>query len=86
MARRLLAKYRWQAAAHEAVFQIVMSFPSPRAETLREHLPARLTRRGFPDFDFEALFALPLAPRIEVEGLIDDLNGRAVAESHSGAA
>lgn len=55
-ARQLLANYRWSDAAHQAVFEIVMSFPGPSCQALRDQLPARLTRRGFPDFDFQGLF------------------------------
>lgn len=55
-ARAWLASYAWSDAAHRAVFEIVMSFPSPSAAALREQFAARLTRRGFPDFDFVELF------------------------------
>lgn len=57
-ARSLLSAYRWSDPVHEALFEIVMSFPAASAAALREQLPARLTRRGFPDFDLERLFAL----------------------------
>ena len=56
LARSLLADYPWREAVHAAVFEIVMSFPAARADLLREQLPARLTRRGFPDFDIACLF------------------------------
>jgi hypothetical protein len=56
-ARATLGSYAWSDAAHRAVFEIVMSFPSPSAAALHEQFPARLTRRGFPDFDFVELFA-----------------------------
>lgn len=59
LARSILAAYRWREAVHGAVFDIVMSFPASGAVVLGEQLPARLTRRGFPDFDIAALFASP---------------------------
>ncbi|HEV2381753.1 MAG TPA: hypothetical protein VG206_18445 [Terriglobia bacterium] len=59
-ARQLLTNYRWSDAAHQAAFEIVMSFPGASCQALRDQLPARLTRRGFPDFDFQALFNVPI--------------------------
>jgi hypothetical protein len=56
-ARRGLANYRWREPVHQAVFDVILSFPSASNQALREQLPGRLTRRGFPDFDFESLFA-----------------------------
>ena len=55
-ARATLGSYVWSDAAHHALFEILMSFPSTSAAALREEFPARLTRRGFPDFDFVQLF------------------------------
>lgn len=66
-ARELLAQYQWEEQAHREVFDIIMSFPIASVEALREQLPARLTRRGFPDFDFDGLFAGPVAGSAEVE-------------------
>jgi hypothetical protein len=59
MARKHLAAYAWSEAAHQTIFEIVMGFPSAGEAALRDQLPARLTRRGFPDFDFDDLFACP---------------------------
>lgn len=55
-----------------------MSFPSQSAPNLREQFPARLTRRGFPDFDFVELFSAP--PDFEqaeewIRQLIEDGDG-----------
>lgn len=74
-ARRRLAQYAWSDAAHQAVFEIAVSFPSTNPDFLRELLPARLTRRGFPDFDFNSMFAGPAAAREEVERWISQLSG-----------
>lgn len=75
VARRGLAGYRWHEPVHQAIFEIVMSFPSASVHALREQLPARLTRRGFPDFEFESLFEpLGLASG-ELQQLITKLRG-----------
>lgn len=66
-ARELLAGYEWRDAAHQAVFDIVMKFPDAAAEVLRDQLPAKLTLRGFPDFDFDSLFDVPMPPDAETE-------------------
>jgi len=73
LARQLLAAYAWREAAHQAVFEIVMSFPSTSTQALREQLPARLTRRGFPDFDFEALFESPAPRAKEAQAAMEQL-------------
>jgi SOS response regulatory protein OraA/RecX len=72
-ARRCLADYRWCEPVHQAVFEIIMSFPSTSSQSLREQLPSRLTRRGFPDFDFESLFHQPEFAPDEFERLIRKL-------------
>ena len=66
-ARELLAGYEWRDPAHQAVFDIVMRFPGAAAGLLREQLPAKLTQRGFPDFDFDSLFEVPAPPAAETE-------------------
>jgi hypothetical protein len=72
-ARQLLADYRWCEPVHQTVFEIVMSFPSASTGALREQLPARLTRRGFPDFDFASLFNAPRGSRADAEHWIEHL-------------
>jgi hypothetical protein len=53
----LLRGYRWQDPLHQAIFEAVLVIPSESPAKLRLELPARLTRRGFPDFDLEIFFA-----------------------------
>jgi hypothetical protein len=67
MARSRLGNYGWSEAAFQAVFEIVVAFPSASPDALRDHLPALLTRRGFPDFDWAALFNAPAVTPGEVE-------------------
>jgi hypothetical protein len=74
-ARKLLAGYEWHDAAHQAVFGIVMKFAGAPAEALREQLPAYLTLRGFPDFDFDSLFYVRLPPNAETEERMRMLRG-----------
>jgi len=73
-ARARLASYAWSDGAHQAVFEIVMAFPSASPDALRDQLPARLTRRGFPDFDFAALFEAPEIAPAEAEVWMARLN------------
>lgn len=73
--RARLSDYTWTDAAHQAIFEIMTSFPSPNTAALREQLPALLTRRGFPDFDFIGLFSGPIAAQEEVENWLGHLVG-----------
>jgi hypothetical protein len=75
IARRGLADYRWREPVHQAIFEIIISFPSLSSQALREQLPAQLTRRGFPDFDFESLFDHPEFAPNEFERLVRKLRG-----------
>lgn len=70
-----LFDYRWTDAAHRAIFEIMTSFPAANGDVLRQQLPARLTRRGFPDFDFDCMFSAPTAVRQEVENWVAQLSG-----------
>lgn len=72
-ANQMLAGHTWKEAAHEALFHVLMSFPSTNRQALRDRLPALLTRRGFPDFDFEALYTQPLTSGPEAEACIREL-------------
>jgi hypothetical protein len=53
---QLLAAYRFRDPIHLVVFEIVSTLPSREAGVIREQLAARLTNKGFPDFDFNRLF------------------------------
>ncbi len=70
---RRLENYAWSEAEHEALFRALAGAPAAPAVRLREWLPARLTRLGFPDFDCEDLF-LPLGlKKRDVEQMIAEL-------------
>jgi len=76
-ARKLLTDYRWSDAAHQAVFETIVRLPQMSRPALRDQLPALLTRRGFPDFDFEALFAGPEPSASDAEEWMRRLAGEA---------
>ena len=56
VSRDLLKEYSWSEPLHRVVFEILASFPSPNPSMLRGQLPTLLTRRGFPDVDWEDFF------------------------------
>ena len=60
---RLLAGYRFRDPTHQIIFDALSEFCRRVAggsktgqETLREYVARRLTLRGFPDVDLEAIF------------------------------
>ena len=60
---RLLADYRFRDPTHQIIFDALSEFRRRDAggsktvqETLREYVARRLTLRGFPDVDLEAIF------------------------------
>ena len=57
IARSLLRDYRWHNPFHEAVWNALYSLPSENPEVLRQLLPAKLTRLGFPDVEWEEFLA-----------------------------
>ncbi len=70
LARRYLASYQWLEPVHQVIFEIVMSLPTDSPQLIREQLPARLTRRGFPDADVDPMLRGPLLSRSEAEQLM----------------
>lgn len=55
----LLRGYAWRSTLHHAIFDAVAAAPSSDQELLRQLLPAKLTRMGFPDVDWEEIFSRP---------------------------
>lgn len=74
-ARTSLRGYRWRDPVHQAIFEIVLSLPPSPPDLVRDLLPSRLTRRGFPDFAVQELFQPHGLSEREVEGLIEFLQG-----------
>lgn len=52
----LLSRYPWSSTLHRAIFRAIVSIPSDDPILLRQLLPAKLTRMGFPDVEWEELF------------------------------
>lgn len=52
----LLRGYRFRDAIHQTVFDVLTEILSDDPAILREQLPARLTRKGFPDADCALFF------------------------------
>lgn len=53
----LLRGYHWRVPLHEVIFNAVVAIPSDDPVVLRQLLPAKLTRMGFPDVEWEEFFA-----------------------------
>jgi hypothetical protein len=69
-ALRLLKDYRWREPVHEAMFRCLAQLS---AANFRDELPACLTRKGFPDVDWNALFDPQALTKDEVERLMQEL-------------
>jgi hypothetical protein len=54
---RRLASYRFATDSHQVVCRALASIPTADPRRLRELLPSRLNNLGFPDMDWENLFA-----------------------------
>lgn len=53
----LLFNYRWRVQLLQVIYQALSSIPSNDPAILRQLLPAKLTRLGFPDIEWEEFFA-----------------------------
>ncbi|MGH9863641.1 MAG: hypothetical protein ACRD35_09495 [Candidatus Acidiferrales bacterium] len=62
----LLANYRFADPLHQLIFEALSERPGEKPARLREELPARLTRKGFPEVDFERYLAPPQSPAAEI--------------------
>jgi hypothetical protein len=76
-AKRLLQSYRWRDAVHQVIFEVIVLIPSEDFQVLRDQLPIRVTRRGFPDVPWKEFFNPHTLSKDEVERLIDELVGSA---------
>ena len=52
-----LRGYAFRRVEHQVLFDCLQAMPMDRPELLRELLPARLVRAGFPEFDLATFFA-----------------------------
>jgi hypothetical protein len=69
-----LRSYRWSGPVHQVIFDLLAELQGADRELIGELLPARLTRRGFPDFDPGWFQPQPLNGK-EIALLIDRLLG-----------
>lgn len=75
-ARALLAGYRWREPLHQVIYEAILAIPGDTPGVIQSELPARLTRRGFPDFQLDDLFRSQNLSKDEVEGLMRELASR----------
>jgi hypothetical protein len=69
----LLSDYQWKSTLHRAIFNAIAAVPSDDPEVLRQVLPAKLTRMGFPDVEWEEIFTPPSLSREEAVALVRQL-------------
>jgi len=66
---KLLAPALFQDALHRVAFEEIQTAGAIPAARLREALPARITNRGFPDFELGDLLGQNTASESEIEEL-----------------
>jgi hypothetical protein len=72
-AERILKTYRWREPLHQIIFETLMSVPTESPDVIRDQLPSRLTRRGFPDVAWENFFKPHSLKKNEAECLMRQL-------------
>lgn len=53
----LLDRYPFQDVVHQLIFETLQEINTDLPDIIRQQLPARLTRKGFPSVEFEAFLA-----------------------------
>jgi len=69
--QRKLAGYVWMEPDHAVVYGALQRIRSRDPKTLRDQLPAEVTRMGFPDLDWDICFASEETS--EAKGRLDEL-------------
>ena len=69
----LLRGYHWKSTLHRAIFNAIAAIPSDDPETLRQLLPAKLTRMGFPDVEWDEILSPSSLTRDEAIALVQQL-------------
>lgn len=54
-----LRQYSWRDNDHRILFETIGELLARNSQTILDHLPAELTRRGFPDISCDALATPP---------------------------
>ena len=70
---RLLDAELFIEALHRTVFEEIAAIGAVPSAKLRELLPARITNRGFPDFDLKEFLAPETASEAEIEKMFETL-------------
>jgi len=70
---RLLDAELFTEALHRTVFEEIAAIGAVPSAKLRELLPARITNRGFPDFDLKEFLAPEMASETEIEKLYESV-------------
>lgn len=70
---QMLRDYNWREPVHQVVFNCVLEIPTENRETVRNLLPERLTRKGFPDVEWEVFFEPHSLTQQDAEQLMREL-------------
>jgi hypothetical protein len=74
--KSVLKNYKWREPLHRLVFEVLNALPASTTPMLiREQLPSRLTRTGFPDVEWGQFFEPHSLSREEAERLMRELAG-----------
>jgi hypothetical protein len=68
-----LKSYAWREPVHHAIFKCLTQLPAGNPELLRSELPACLTRKGFPDVDWDGFFTSSFQTQREALQAVLDL-------------
>ncbi len=72
-AARILKTYGWREPLHQVIFETLMAVPTDAPDVIRDQLPSRLTRKGFPDVTWEDFFRPCSLTKREAERLMRQL-------------
>ncbi len=72
-ARHILKDYRWRDPIHQAIFGCLLELAGAAPEIIREQLAARVTRKGFPDVNWQEFFKPHALTKHEAERLVSEL-------------
>lgn len=70
---RMLADYAWLDADNEILFETIRELFARNSRDILDHLPAELTRRGFPDLPWEPLKQRSRLAGVEAVALAGEL-------------
>jgi hypothetical protein len=70
---RELRNYRWHEPEHRVVYEAIEEVSKHGSRSLRDYLPARAARMGFPDLDWAAYFEPPEPAAVELPELLREL-------------